>query len=127
MTDTYQAIYDAVRSKINNGNVGDVVRDVAYQALDISHARDCAVQEISVAAANIADAMTRPSVLYRPTRMADGTMWMVLYGPDLAVGVAGFGETPDAAMKAFDDAWKNERTPAAIRAAPPVQEGEDQP
>ena len=54
----------------------------------------------------------RPSVLYRPTLMADGDEWCALYGPDLQVGVSGFGETPAAAMAAFDRAWATARTPA---------------
>jgi hypothetical protein len=49
--------------------------------------------------------------------MLDGTMWCVLYGEDLMDGVSGHGETPEKAMAAFDEAWQNGRTPAAIRAA----------
>lgn len=55
----------------------------------------------------------RPSVLYRPTLSADGTKWCALFGDDLASGVAGFGDTPEDAMRAFDAAWHKERTPAA--------------
>jgi hypothetical protein len=55
----------------------------------------------------------RPSVLYRPTLSADGTMWCALLGDDLQVGIAGFGETPDRAMRAFDEAFLKERTHAA--------------
>ncbi len=53
----------------------------------------------------------RPSVLYRPELSIDGNKWMALYGPDLAVGVAGFGDTPAQAMEAFDKAWAEERPP----------------
>ena len=60
-----------------------------------------------------ATARMRPSVLYRPTLSADGTKWMALYGENLAVGVAGFGDTPEQAMVAFDAAWVSELTPAA--------------
>lgn len=47
----------------------------------------------------------RPSVLYRPALMADGNMWCALYGKDAQSGVAAFGETPEKAMEAFDEAW----------------------
>lgn len=55
----------------------------------------------------------RPSVLYKPSIFADGDQWCALLGDDLASGVAGFGDTPDSAMRAFDAAWTEERTPAA--------------
>lgn len=57
----------------------------------------------------------QPSVLYRPHLSADGDKWCALYGDDLASGVAGFGDTPEQAMRAFDEAWRNERTPQATR------------
>lgn len=56
---------------------------------------------------------TRPSVLYRPHLSADGKKWCALLGDDLAVGVAGFGDTPEEAMAAFDTAWRSVRTPKA--------------
>ena len=59
----------------------------------------------------------RPSVLYRPVLSADGTMWCALLGDNLQEGVAGFGETPDKAMRAFDEAFAKERTPTAARLA----------
>ena len=49
--------------------------------------------------------------------MADGDQWCALLGDNLQEGVAGFGETPDKAMAAFDMAFWKERTPSAIRAA----------
>ena len=65
----------------------------------------------------------RPSVLYRPHLSADGTMWCALYGDNLQEGVAGFGETPAAAMAAFDTAWLSERTPTATRLAIKAADG----
>lgn len=91
----YQAVYDAV-----------------LQAFDISHARDLLQQEFLIAAAE----MQRPSVLYRPALSLDGTKWCALYGRDLMDGVAGFGDTPAEAMAEFDREWREQRTPAAIRA-----------
>lgn len=49
----------------------------------------------------------RPSVVFKPTLSRDGNMWCALFGDDLQVGVAGFGETPAKAMWAFDIAWNN--------------------
>ncbi|MDE2469463.1 MAG: hypothetical protein KGL35_12130 [Bradyrhizobium sp.] len=106
MTDTYQAIYDAVRSRISNGNIGDAVRDVLRDAFDISHARAVIQQEIVCAAQE----MQRPSVLYRPSLRADGAKWCALYGDDLAQGIAGFGDTPAEAMIDFDQNWRKART-----------------
>lgn len=67
--------------------------------------------------ANITEQARRaPHVLMRPRIMIDGTMWCALYGDDLVDGVAGFGETPEKAMEAFDEAWRSQKTPAANRA-----------
>ena len=56
---------------------------------------------------------TRPSVLFRPTVAPDGDQWCALYGPDIMEGVCGFGDTPEAAMRDFDENWAKERTPTA--------------
>jgi hypothetical protein len=112
MTDTYQAIYDGVRSRISNGDVGSAIRDVAFSQFDISFLRQHAQQALY----QVANEWQRPSVLYRPQLSADGDMWCALLGEDLQIGVAGFGKTPAEAMAAFDLAFLNEHTPAAIRA-----------
>lgn len=62
-----------------------------------------------------------PSAIYRPRLFPDGDQWCALLGDDLASGVAGFGETPEKAMRAFDKAFGSVRTPAAMLAA--KQEG----
>src|SRR4051812_9699864 len=111
MGDSYQAIYDAVRSKISGGNIGDAVRDVAFQAFDISNAVAFVQQELCSAAYE----MARPSVLFKPALSVDGDKWCALLGADLQVGVAGFGETPSAAMLAFDQAFNKERAPKIAR------------
>jgi len=52
--------------------------------------------------------------LLRPFRMMltklskDGNQWCVLYGENLHDGVAGFGDSPDKASRAFDLAWYEE-------------------
>lgn len=109
--DAYQAVYDAARSKIGRVDSHDVLANAAREAFDISHARAMLQEQI----ASIGYEMMRPSVLYRPSIAPDGTKWCALYGENLMEGVAGFGDTPDEAMKAFDLAWWKERTPNAVR------------
>lgn len=110
--DSYQAIYDAVRSSIRGGDIGSAVRDVAFQQFDISHMKSILLQDFSIAAQE----MARPSVLFKPTLSVDGDMWCALLGENLVEGLAAFGKTPYDAMLAFDQAFYKERTPAAIRA-----------
>ena len=55
-------------------------------------------------------ARQQPSVLFRPRVFPDGDQWCALYGDDIASGVAAFGDTPQAAMTAFDAAWRTRRT-----------------
>lgn len=105
----YQAIYDAVRSKISGGDISATVRDVMFQAFDISHIKQMAQQDIAIALYHY----QRPSVVFRPTISVDGDQWCALLGDDLVSGVAGFGDTPCAAMEAFDQAFWKEHTPAA--------------
>lgn len=111
--DSYQPIYDAVRSRISGGNIGEVVASACREAFDISHTRAILQQEFCIAAGE----MARPSAVYKPTLMADGDMWCALLGENLQVGVAGFGKTVAEAMTAFDQAFYKEHTPAAIRQA----------
>ena len=56
----------------------------------------------------------RPFNLLKPTLTADGSQWCALYGENLQVGVAGFGDTPEQAALEFDIAWKSERTPGVL-------------
>lgn len=51
----------------------------------------------------------RPFMLLRPQMFLDGNQWCALYGENLQHGVAGFGDTPDAASKDFDRQWKGEK------------------
>lgn len=113
MADSYQAIYDAVRSRISGGNIGEVVREAAARGLDASYAIAMLQQQFDLSAYE----MRRPSVLYRPTVAPDGTKWCVLYGPDIMEGVVGYGDTPAEAMADFDNNWLKGRTPTAVRLA----------
>lgn len=113
MSDSYQAVYDAVRSRMSGDFVGAVESAARLCFEGFSYLPQHAQQQIYA----VSDEHMRPSVLFKPELMADGDHWMALYGPDLAVGIAGFGKTPDEAMRAFDTAWKVEHTPAARFAA----------
>ncbi len=108
-----QELYDAVRSKIYGGDIGSAVDRVLRDCFDISFAVDQVKHEFICAAYE----QQRPSVLFRPSLFADGNQWCALLGDDLQVGIAGFGDTPAAAMWAFDDAFAKSKTPAAILAA----------
>jgi len=47
----------------------------------------------------------RPFIQLRPRIFIDGNQWCALYGENLQDGVAGFGDSPEAAAWAFDKAW----------------------
>lgn len=102
-----QEVYDAVSRQLSGAS--SAIADAARMGLDISFVQGIAQQEIY----QVSGEYQRPSVLFKPTIIADGTMWCALLGDDLKVGVAGFGETPDKAMRAFDDAFWKAQTPAA--------------
>lgn len=95
-----QEIYDAVRSKISGGDIGQAVSDAARNAFDISHRAEMVSNEFLTAAYE----MHRPCVLFKPALSQDGNAWLAIYG-DLPTGVVGAGDTPAAAMADFDKAW----------------------
>lgn len=104
MSDNYQAVYDAVRSRLGNCDVGHAVEQAMRDA-NLSHYVEMAAASITQ---NASDAMLdyqRPSVLYRPTISIDGNQWCALYGENLQDGVAGFGDSPALAMEDFDANW----------------------
>lgn len=111
--DSYQAIYDAVRSRIHSVDIGGIV-ERAIMDCGIGHAADMARESIRMAASEY----ERPSVVFRPSLFPDGNQWCALYGEDLATGVAGFGDTPAAAMWAFDNAWLTEKCPPSKHVCP---------
>src|SRR5260370_24604671 len=94
----YQAIYDAVRSRISGGNVGEIVAEACRQAFDISYMRSALQQDFSIAAQE----MARPCVLFKPTIQADGDMWTVLLGEDPQSCGFVTRATPAEAMAKFD-------------------------
>ena len=46
-----------------------------------------------------------PAAIWKPKLSIDGNQWCALYGEDLQSGVAGFGDSPELAMMAFNAAW----------------------
>jgi hypothetical protein len=102
--DAYQPIYDAVRSRLSNSDIGQAVEAVMREA-NVAHYVECAATLIGYEAAKAAEAYAAPSAVYRPALSIDGNQWCALYGANLQDGVAGFGDTPAAAMSEFDKAW----------------------
>ena len=98
--ETYQAVYDAVRSRISGFDGQALIDKIAYQ-FDISHLKEILQQNFSIAA----NEMQRPSVLYRPKLSVDGNQWCALYGDNLQDGIAAFGDSPADAMSKFDREW----------------------
>lgn len=102
MSDTYQPVYDAVRSRIYGCDVGEVVGTAVREAFGMaSHHLQCVANEYMTTAYE----QQRPSVLMRPAISLDGNQWCALYGENLQDGVAGFGDSPALAMSDFDKAW----------------------
>lgn len=62
----------------------------------------------------------RPHVLMRPAISIDGDKYCALYGENLQDGVAGFGDSPYAAMCDFDVQWN---TKLSRMENPPAQQG----
>lgn len=96
--DNYQAIYDAVRSKMGYIDSG-VLMDRIVQCFDM-------YSQISAMFQSIEYENIRPSVVYHPKIYIDGNQWCALYGENLQDGVAGFGESPSKAMQDFDKSWQ---------------------
>ena len=99
--DSYQPIYDAVRSRIIGGNISDAVKD-AIRNCGLDHAATMASRTIQ----EVAWQYERPSVLFRPSIFIDGNKWCALYGDNLQDGIAGFGDSLAEAMIAFDQEFQ---------------------
>lgn len=98
--DSYQAIYDAVRSKIHGGDIDQAVQS-AISDSGISHY----AQMVGAAYEEVAAEQMRPCVLFRPKIYIDGDQWCALYGDNLQEGIAGFGRSPSDAMHDFDKSY----------------------
>jgi len=106
MSDNYEAVYNAVRSRFNGCDTSQAVESAISNAFSNMYVipevvRGC----ISEAAIE----MMRPFFLLKPKVFPDGDMWCALYGENLQEGVAGFGETPAKASTQFDIEWLNSK------------------
>lgn len=115
--DSYQPIYDAVRSRISNGDIGGAVESALRDA-QLGFYVERAMASIDESACRAADAYAAPSAIYRPSLRIDGDQWCALYGESLQDGVAGFGDSPSKAMADFDRAWNERLCAAASQGAP---------
>lgn len=98
-----QEIYDAVRSRISGGDVGQAMEVALRESFGMaSNYIESVAQEFRSAAWE----HQRPSAIYRPALSIDGDQWCALYGSDIQSGVVGFGDTPEAAMADFDKSWR---------------------
>ncbi len=104
MSDTYQAVYDAVRSKMCNGDIGNAVES-AIRDSGIGHYIERCATSIQDAAESFYAEQKEPSAVYRPGLSIDGNKWCALYGDNLQDGVAGFGDSPAEAMTDFNKNW----------------------
>ena len=96
--DTYQPIFDAVRSKLTSCDTGEAIsRAVSSSGLD--HA----VGQITEIVRQAVGDYQRPSVLYKPRLFIDGDQWCAMYGTTIQGCVTGFGDSPAEAMSDFDD------------------------
>jgi hypothetical protein len=103
MTDSYQAVFDAVRSRFSSFDGCRLIDEISAK-FDISHAIQNAQEMIRGSISEY----ERPSTLMRPKIAIDGNQWCALYGENLQDGVAGFGNTPEEAMRDFDKNWVEE-------------------
>lgn len=102
MSDNYQAVYDAIRSRFHFDGQGLI--DRIAQSFDASYMLPIIQQEFCIAAADLAS----PHAKMRPSISMDGDKWCALYGDNLQDGVAGFGDSPSKAMADFDLNWRKD-------------------
>ena len=100
MSDSYQAVYDAVRSRIGGANISDAVQ-AALREQNWGHYVQMAAYEWQIAAGE----QQRPCVVFKPRLFKDGDQWCALLGENIQEGVTAFGKTPQEAMHNFDLAW----------------------
>ena len=102
MSDNYQAIYDAIRSRFSNFDSTGLIDSITSK-FDISWT-------MSRLEATIKDSVTEAAeysrfAMLKPTLLLDGNMWCYLLGDNLQVGIAGFGETPFLAIIDWNKAF----------------------
>ena len=107
--DSYQPIFDAVRSKLQGGSISDAIEN-AFRDSGFSHYAQQAMQEFQSAGIE----QQQPSVLYKPRLFIDGDSYCALYGENIQEGCAGFGTTPNNAMLDFNTNWVNNLPPKVV-------------
>ena len=105
----YQAIYDAVRSRIGGCDMRDAIES-AIRSSGLDHYAAMAAETVRGAVSEY----ERPSVIFKPSLFVDGNKWCALYGIDLQAGVAGFGDSPADAMWDFDRQWEKKIEPHKV-------------
>ena len=78
--DTYQPIYDAVRSCIRNGDVGAAV-EMAFRNADLGNFAGQALYAVQRAT----EEYERPCVVFKARLYRDGDQWCAIVGDDLQV------------------------------------------
>lgn len=102
MSDNHQAVYDAVRSRFGYCDASSAMESVLRECFGMASTY---IESVAREYQDTAWEQQRPSVLMKPALKIDGNMWCALYGDNLQDGVAGFGESPSAAMDNFDAQW----------------------
>ena len=77
----------------------------------IDHESACIRSNAAIAEEQRQTNLSRPSYMLRPRLMIDGDKWCALFGENIQDGVAGFGDSPEAAYADFDRAWKESLPP----------------
>ena len=99
MSDNYQAVYDAVRSRFSNFDSSGLIDSIAGK-FDVSWA--IGRLEETIRSAVIEAAEYSRFAMLKPSLLQDGNMWCCLLGDNLQVGIAGVGETPYLAILAWN-------------------------
>ena len=94
----YQAIYDAVRSRIGYFDGQSLTQEIANR-FDISFQVDMIKNE----AISVCYEQLRPSVLFKPELILVDRIWQAKYGT-----FTGFGDSPEKAMRDFDTNWNSD-------------------
>lgn len=102
--DVRQAVYDAVRSRIGHVDVSSTIETVAREAFDFSWQKSRIEEAFQI----VAGEMQRPCVVFRAALVFNqpAKKWWACYC-DRAFGQ---GDTPAAAMEAFDKGWRGEQS-----------------
>ena len=100
-------IYDAASQKIGRIDASDFISAVQNSLSGAHQSIQIVEQDFSAVALE----MRRPSILLRLEAYPDGNAWCALHGRNLQEGVAGFGDTPDKAMRDFDKNWIGQTLP----------------